>query len=618
LTLPRKRVTPGVPKRISHFLSLFSARLALRAAVIFAALPAMGVAQDTVTSTDVVTIVSALGPLANSLVMAISMDSDVNGGVVFSSSQAGTHAHIFGNKKFVQDEGRQCTSFAAPQTFWNPFGPVELGKNYTLATWAKLPFAGEGATVWDGIGSTPLHLAGDNFACSVRDDVHNFCPCDKSLTGWHHLAVSCDGSITSFYIDGVLRGSAPLAVDGKVHRVGSRTFSRQNMNTQCDLLDDMFMFNRALTAAELTKLTAVRLPVHEPPASMAKFGPMPSPVGPGGVPSGLPSFPNPIQIPPPAVSGEANDIIKTYRGSLVFVTGEGAGSGFIADLGGKNFLLTNAHVAAGVRGATFKTLEGAPVNVGTPAVAVGHDIFTMQAPAAGTPFEVMRDVGNNTAIGDDVVVLGNAEGGGVINTIMGHIVGVGPNLVEVDAPFQPGNSGSPIVHLKSKKVIGVATYLTIRKYDPATKEPFKEPVIRRFGYRIDSVKAWQAVTWPAFLTQATQMESIETLTKDLVMLIKDMAQNGHLTPGRHTNPAIKGPIDAWLNSRLRRMSVKDLATVDQNFVSYLKVASQSDILNAQRTLTYDYFQRQLSDQQQERAEIAGIFSKAVDRLKQDR
>jgi len=578
-----------------------------------------------VTSTDVVTIVSALGSLANSLVMAISMDSDVNGGVVFSSTQAGTHAHLFGDKKFVQDEGRQCTSFAAPNTFWNPFGPVDLGKNYTLATWAKLPFAGEGATVWDGIASAPLHLAGDSFACSVREEVHNFCPCDKSLTGWHHLAVSCDGITTSFYIDGVLRGSAALAIEGKIHRVGCRTFSRQNINTQCDLLDDMFMFNRALTAAELTKLVAIRLPIHEPsPAAMAKFGPTPSTTIPGLPPSARPAFPalpaipSVAPVPPPAVSGEANDIIKTYRGSLVFVTGEGAGSGFIADLGGKNFLLTNAHVAAGVRAATFKTLEGTPVNVGTPAVAVGHDIFSMQAPAAGTPFEVMRDVSNNTAIGDDVVVLGNAEGGGVINTIMGHIVGVGPNLVEVDAPFQPGNSGSPIVHLKSKKVIGVATYLTIRKYDPATKEPFKEPVIRRFGYRIDSVKAWQVVTWPTSLTQATQMESIETLTKDLIMLIKDMAQNGHLTPGRHTNPAIKGPIDSWLNSRLRRMSVKDLATVDQNFVSYLKVASQADILNAQRTLTYDYFQRQLTDQQQERAEITRIFSKAVDSLKQDR
>ena len=99
---------------------------------------------------------------------------------------------------------------------------------------------------------------------------------------------------------------------------------------------------------------------------------------------------------------------------------------------------------------------------------------------------------------------------------MGRIVGVGPNLVEVDAPFKPGNSGSPIIHLKSGKVTGIATYLTIRKFDSATKLPVQTPIVRRFGYRVDSVKTWQPVQWPAFLAQARQMEAIDALTADLV------------------------------------------------------------------------------------------------------
>ena len=144
--------------------------------------------------------------------------------------------------------------------------------------------------------------------------------------------------------------------------------------------------------------------------------------------------------------GEAGTLVKTYRNSLVFVNGtNGAGSGFIASMAGANFLVTNAHVAAGVRGAAFKTLDGAQVQGGAAFVAIGHDIFSMQLAAGGKPFQVMQGVDENASIDDEIVVIGNAEGAGVINPIKGKIVGIGPNLVEVDAAFVPGNSGSPII-----------------------------------------------------------------------------------------------------------------------------------------------------------------------------
>jgi len=107
-----------------------------------------------------------------------------------------------------------------------------------------------------------------------------------------------------------------------------------------------------------------------------------------------------------------------------------------------------------------------------------------------------------------VVVAGNAEGGGVINTIKGKIVGLGPQLVEVDAPFSAGQQWEPDRAFETGKVIGVATYLTIKKYDAATKEVLKAPVVRRFGYRLDSVKTWQPVNWPAFYAQAAEVQAI--------------------------------------------------------------------------------------------------------------
>ena len=319
----------------------------------------------------------------------------------------------------------------------------------------------------------------------------------------------------------------------------------------------------------------------------------------------------------PALS--ASDLVKFHRNNLVFVGGaEGAGSGFVATLGGANFLFTNAHVAAGIKGAGFKTLEGAAVQAGAPSIAVGHDIFRMQLGAGGSPLEVMAKVDENAAIGDDVVVLGNAEGGGVINTITGKIVGIGPQLVEVTAPFQPGNSGSPIIHLKTGKVIGVATYLTVKKYDPATREIFRNPVVRRFGYRLDSVKTWQPVNWQAFYAQAAEMQTIEKLTMDLEHFLMDLGKNGKVNASAHLNPAIKPRIDQWQADSKKRMSPKDAAAVDQNFLSFLKVACRSDLIAAQQHMSYDYFQRQFTERQQERNAMAEFFDKIIKGLQKER
>jgi hypothetical protein len=310
--------------------------------------------------------------------------------------------------------------------------------------------------------------------------------------------------------------------------------------------------------------------------------------------------------------------VQTYHDSLVFVTGtEGAGSGFVAAMGNGNFLVTNVHVVAGIPDAGFKKLDGSTVQGGAPSMAVGEDIFCMALPAGGTPLPVMRGVDSNAAIGDDVAVLGNADGQGVINTIIGRIVGIGPNLVEVDAPFVPGNSGSPIIHLKSGKVIGVATYSVTNEYDLTTERKLRRPVVRRFGYRLDGVNQWQPVNWGAFWRQRDQMESIEKLTADLFDFFDDFDENkGGVTPSRHPNPIFKDQINYWKEVNRRGATPADRQAAAINLISFLKTTCESDIGNAQRQITYDYFQRKLADQKQYRDAMAKAFNEALDDLRQ--
>ena len=306
------------------------------------------------------------------------------------------------------------------------------------------------------------------------------------------------------------------------------------------------------------------------------------------------------------------DLVKANHSNLVFVSGtNGAGSGFIAKMGAADYLITNAHVVTALTGPAFKKLDGSQVQGTAPVLAVDHDIFRMTLAPVEKPLEVMDHVDANAAIGDEIIVLGNAEGAGVVNGIKGKIVGIGPNLVEVDAPFVPGNSGSPIIHLKTGQVIGVATYAIIKRYDAATMRAPKTPVVRRFGYRLDSVKTWQPVNSELFVAQATEMESIEKLTEDLGKLLSDVAQHHSITRELHTNPVIKRPIDLWFADRERQLSPSDRAMSEQNFAARLKSACISDLAAARPTLTYDYFQRKLTDEERYRESIASALDKML-------
>lgn len=114
------------------------------------------------------------------------------------------------------------------------------------------------------------------------------------------------------------------------------------------------------------------------------------------------------------------------------------------------------------------------------------------------------------------------------------------------------------------------------------------------------------------------MDAIETLTADLETFLIDLGKDGIVKLDLHTNRAIKPRIDQWQADRKKRLSPRDVAQVNQNFLSFLKVACRSDILAAQPRLTYDYFQRQLAAEQQQRNEMAGFFDSIVKDIRKAR
>jgi hypothetical protein len=303
---------------------------------------------------------------------------------------------------------------------------------------------------------------------------------------------------------------------------------------------------------------------------------------------------------------------REFSNSLVFVEGKtGAGSGFICAFGNAKFVVTNQHVVAGNPGVKFTLLDQSPISTGQAAAAVGHDIMTFALLSDAKAMEIMTGVETNAAIGDEVAVLGNSNGDRVIKPITGKLVGIGPDRVEVSAAFVPGNSGSPIVHVKSRKVLGIATYVTTRQVDSITGKPKEQPEIKRFGYRLDSVKQWQPIAWPAFVADNALLEKIKARSDDFLKL----AGSANPSSMNYEDTAIRHALERFADALHGRGFIKtDRRTAVTDLIGGLRNACETDIVQAQAQMKYDFFRRELEKQRQFRLELYRGFDGLLKRI----
>jgi hypothetical protein len=321
------------------------------------------------------------------------------------------------------------------------------------------------------------------------------------------------------------------------------------------------------------------------------------------------------------------DLVQSHTDAFVIIKGrDGSGSGFIARMGNQTFLFSNIHVVADMVQPTFMRLDNVPMTPGAAEAAAGPDItrYLLNQPPAN-PLEIMTDVDANVRIGDDVVVLGNSGGGGVVTNIKGIIQGIGPDRLEVSAEFIPGNSGSPIIHAKSGKVIGIATYLTRRMDEFAPKSPGAQPpmttpgqstppraadlgaiVVRRYGYRIDTVARWEPVHWPTFQAEARQIQQMSDLSEDIVGFLRSLQAKG--APNFATE-TLRRPATVWLTKmRAKHVSENDRLGATQLFLGQLRTMLRSDILAGEARIRYTFFRNSLREEQQGREQLYTAFS----------
>jgi hypothetical protein len=226
--------------------------------------------------------------------------------------------------------------------------------------------------------------------------------------------------------------------------------------------------------------------------------------------------------------------------------------------------------------------------------------------------ELMGDVEATARLGDPVVVLGNSGGGGVVTSLPGELVGIGPDRVEVTAAFIPGNSGSPIVHVPSGRVIGIATYLT-RRYDEFAQQGTAggKPgegtlVVRRFGYRLDKIKQWQPLNWAVFQAEARSIAEISTLTGDVFDFFEAMRTQKE---PHFATATLRRPAETWLATiRRPHLSDADREGATRGFLSSLRALVQADVTAAEGKFRYACFRDELRRER----EVRDRLYKALD------
>ncbi|TVP79637.1 MAG: hypothetical protein EA353_05740 [Puniceicoccaceae bacterium] len=302
----------------------------------------------------------------------------------------------------------------------------------------------------------------------------------------------------------------------------------------------------------------------------------------------------------PVEAAELAQALNVPIDALVIVASDqGQGSGFLAEIRGRRFLVTNIHVLGSARQANFLTAEGQTLSFGDIAfISRQRDLAIIPLDWDGPVFEALASVRDQgISIGDAVTVIGNSDGGGVATRVTGKIMGIGPHEVEVDASFIPGNSGSPIIHDKSGLVVGIASYVRNMDRSSWTTSGTTVPTVRRFGYRLDGDVEWDQISLDALWRQGEAFERYEKRTRSLIDIAYHLMYERRILSGYRTDNEIGymfgdiGNNFHWNRGTASASNVRLL----ENFIRQLRTELQRDRADARRVIQVDHYRKRFEE-----------------------
>ncbi|MEM7393975.1 MAG: serine protease, partial [Verrucomicrobiota bacterium] len=205
----------------------------------------------------------------------------------------------------------------------------------------------------------------------------------------------------------------------------------------------------------------------------------------------------------------------------VITTAMTIGSGFVARIGKRNFLITNLH--------DLNAMSG-PIKIGTTSgrwieadpthfdVAKKTDLVRIDVTALNLPALPLAE---SIVFDEAVTVFGDSQGQQAITTTEGRVLAVGPDRFEVSAIIVPGSSGGPVVG-EAGEVLGVATF--VMQNAPAWyTEGTRFADTRRWAVRIPDEDGWTKISAETFREHTAYLADLSVFTSDVIRLIRTLA-----------------------------------------------------------------------------------------------
>lgn len=186
---------------------------------------------------------------------------------------------------------------------------------------------------------------------------------------------------------------------------------------------------------------------------------------------------------------ELDDVLKC----VVFIEGDrGQGTGFFCKVDGITYVYTNMHVLAGNTRLKITDRDGNEFRefVYAESAAGGFDngdVVRLAMKKGREKALTLRSDEDIPANNSEIVAVGNSQGSGVLRTLDGKVLGVGPTRIEISAEIVQGNSGGPIVD-ENFDVIGISSFGEYRIDIWSEGTDFDG--VRRFGLRPEKISSW--------------------------------------------------------------------------------------------------------------------------------
>ena len=285
----------------------------------------------------------------------------------------------------------------------------------------------------------------------------------------------------------------------------------------------------------------------------------------------------------PATAGLTED----QAHAVVVIKGDiGEGTGFLVKTADGPAVVTNLHVISANPNVKILTTTGAQIKILGLKGASDRDLAMLLIQDDHyTYFDLAINIKDTVMTGDDVITPGNSEGGEVVLNTKGTVLGIGPEQIEISNPVYHGNSGGPVFHTNTNKVLAVVTQAMkvnvsneLDKASFANKNSAIAGSMRYFGLRLDTVPKWEVYDSNRFLNETTFLKHFHEQSRCL-----DSYMNG----GRYEKAHVAGAdLDSPPTSQYYLRNEK-IQVAHDNYHKLSVDADSSQGLDAKRELVMD-------------------------------